>query len=240
MPLWAGVDGCRDGWVLAVMDPTRSILDLALLRTFGEVVIHARGADLILVDIPMGLPSADCPVLRRCDTMARELLGTRASTVFPVPAREAVWAESYPEACRLNRRILGRDLSRQSWGICPKIREVDAVLRLAPRLQDSIRETHPELCFRLLNRGRPLANPKKGQAGQRVRRELLRGFAVNLDAATRQARRLYRSASLSPDDLLDAVAAAVVARLAAEGKAASVPLAPERDACGLAMEVVGV
>ena len=130
---WAGVDGCRGGWVLALVDPSRAVTGLRVLRTFAEVVLAAREAELTLVDIPIGLPSADCPRLRLCDTMARERLGPRASSIFSVPAREAVWAPSYVEACRENRRILGRDLSKQSWGICPKIREADAVFRLADR-----------------------------------------------------------------------------------------------------------
>ena len=225
---------------MAITDSSRSVVSLRLLKTFAEVAVEAAGAQLTLVDIPIGLPSAERPVLRRCDTMVRELLGPRASSVFAVPAREAVWADSYAEACRRNKQILGRKLSLQSWNICPKIREVDAVFRIAPQLQESVRESHPELCFRLLNGGHPLENPKKSRAGQRIRRELLRSWAANLDAVIKQARRNHRSARLAPDDLLDAIAAAMVARLAAEKKVASVPLAREYDACGLAMEIVGV
>jgi len=111
---------------------------------------------------------------------------------------------------------------------------VDAVFRLDPTLQQRIRETHPELCFRLLNHSRPLENPKKSRAGLRIRRELLRSFAANLDTALRQVR------GARADDLLDAVVAALVARLASERQAASVPLVPETDACGLTMEIVGL
>ena len=237
---WAGVDGCRSGWVMAVIDSSREVSSISVLRSFAEVVIEARHAELTLVDIPIGLPSAECPRDRLCDTMARKELGQRASTLFPVPVRDAVWADDYAEACRRNEKILGRRLSKQSWGICPKMREADAVFRIAPQLQNSIRETHPELCFRLLNDGHAVENSKKTRAGQRIRRELLRSWTANLDAALKQARRAYRARWLDLDDLLDAVAAAVVARLAAENKAGSVPLAREYDACGLAMEIVGV
>jgi predicted RNase H-like nuclease len=217
-----------------MLDASRALAPPQVARTFAEVVIIAGGASLTLVDIPIGLPSAECPRLRLCDTMARERLGARASSVFAVPAREAVWAPGYAEACRRNLEILGRELSKQSWGICPKIREADAVFRLAPRLQESIRETHPELCFRLLNGGQPLENPKKTRAGRRVRRELLRSWTSNLETV------LKHKPLVAPDDLLDAVAAAVVARMAWEGSTGSVPLAREYDACGLAMEIVGV
>ena len=236
---WAGVDACRGGWVLAVIEASRAIVSLRVVSTFAEVAVEVTGLRLTLVDIPMGLPSAERPRMRLCDTLARELLGPRASSVFSVPAREAVWAGSYDEACRLNQRILGRALSMQSWNICPKIREADAVLRLAPGLQASVRETHPELCFRLLNKSRPLENPKKSAPGRSIRRELLRGWSGNLDAALREARCAYPVRQAGLDDLLDAAAAAVVASLTTAGRAATVPLAPERDACGLAMEIVG-
>ncbi len=238
-PLWAGVDGCRGGWALALVDRSRNLVALQVLRTFAEVAVQTSAARLALVDIPIGLPSAERPLLRRCDTMARELLGPRASSVFAVPSREAVWAESYPEACRLNQQVLGRRLSKQSWGICPKIREADAVFRVAPALQERLRETHPELCFRRLNGARPLANAKTSRAGLRIRRELLRSWTGDLDTALKLARRSYPTRLVDLDDLLDAVAAAVVARLADENKVASIPLARESDSCGLAMEIVG-
>ncbi len=232
---WAGVDGCRAGWVLAFIDASRSLTVLRVVRTFAEVAVQTEAAALTLVDIPIGLPSAERPQPRWCDAEARNYLGPRASSIFPVPAREAVWARDYDEACRINERILGQRLSKQSWGITPKIREADAVFRLVPGLQQRLRETHPELCFRLLNRLRPLENPKKSRAGRRVRRELLRAWVGNLDAALR------RSRGARPDDLLDAVAAAVAARLCAENRASAVrPVTNQRDAFGLVMEIAGL
>ena len=224
----------------SIIDSSRTVTSIRAVRTFAEVVIEVHDAELTLVDIPIGLPSAECPRDRLCDTMARRELGPHASSVFPVPARSAVWADDYAEACRRNEEVLGRKLSKQSWGICPKIREADAVFRIAPRLQERIRETHPELCFKRLNGSVLIENPKKTRAGQKIRRELLRSWTTNLDAALKQARRHYGSHWLDVDDLLDAVAAAVVARLAGEGKVGSVPLATERDACGVAMEIVGI
>lgn len=232
---WAGVDGCRGGWVVAVVNAARQVEWLRVFRTFAEVAIETTAARLTLVDIPIGLPSAERPLERWCDRMARESLGPRASSVFPVPAREAVWADDYHEACDINQQILGWRLSKQSWGICPKIREVDAALRLAPELQHRMRETHPELCFRLLNGSRPLENPKKSRAGLKIRRELLRSWTADLDRSLRRCR------GTRPDDVLDALVAALVARMATEHKARSLrPVAEQRDACGLTMEIVGV
>ncbi|MBI3698019.1 MAG: DUF429 domain-containing protein, partial [Acidobacteria bacterium] len=113
--LWAGVDGCRGGWVLAVLDASRAVTTIRVLKTFAEVALESREVELTLADIPIGLPSADCARDRLCDTMVRRELGPRASSVFAVPAREAAWAEDYAEACRQNERVLGRGLNRQSW-----------------------------------------------------------------------------------------------------------------------------
>jgi predicted RNase H-like nuclease len=231
------VDGCPGGWVAAVIDESRAVVCLRVLKTFAEVVIITQSAELVLVDIPIGLPSKECARGRLCDVLVRKDLGPRAASVFPVPAREAVWAEDYEEACGRNLEILGRKLSKQSWGICPKIREVDAVFRIAPQLQLRMRETHPELCFRWLNGGRALANPKRSPAGRLVRRELLLSRTTNLAGALEQARRRYPARLLGMEDMLDAVAAAVLAQ---QRETASVPLAREYDACGLAMEIVGV
>jgi predicted RNase H-like nuclease len=230
---WAGVDGCRGGWVVARIDG-RSLAEVRVVATFAEAALTTNAARLTLVDIPIGLPSAERRRDRLCDRIARENLGPRASSVFPVPCREAVWAADYTSACEHNQSILGWRLSKQSWGICPKIREVDALLRLVPRLQKRIRETHPELCFRLLNGGRALDHPKRSRAGLEARRALLVNRIPNLEASLRRIR------GARSDDVLDAAAAAVVARLASEGRVATAPLAPETDACGLVMEIVGL
>ena len=64
-----------------------------------------RQAELLLVDIPIGLPETGAE--RACDLMARRLLGPRKSSVFPVPVRQAVHAPTYQEACDLNATATG-------------------------------------------------------------------------------------------------------------------------------------
>lgn len=236
---WAGVDGCRRGWVVAAIDPTYSVLYLKVQRTFGEVILQCCDAELTLVDIPIGLPSAQHAKDRSCDYEARRLLKPKGAAVFPVPTREAVWSSNYHEACEQNKKILHKGLSRQSWAISSKIREVDAVFRLVPQLQTRIRETHPELCFRLLNSRGPVESPKKKPEGQNIRRNLLSRCLKNADGAVREARSCYAASRVKTDDFLDALAAAVVARMAADQEVGSLPSRAEYDACGLRMEMVG-
>jgi len=237
---WAGVDGCRRGWVVAVVNGKGSVVHVKVYRTFAEILVEGAAAKLTLTDIPIGLPSRKQPRGRSCDQKARDLLKRRASTVFPVPAREAVWASSYEEACQKNHDILKKRLSKQSWAICSKIREVDATFRLIPRLQRRFRETHPELCFRLLDNGEPVQTPKRTSDGRKIRRGLLHRCLGNVTEAIQETKERYPSSWVKEEDVLDALAAAVVARMTTEQRVCSLNATPERDACGLTMEMVGI
>src|SRR5689334_18245132 len=121
----AGVDGCRAGWVLFRVD-------IRSLSTYVKVVdletlLTNRTEDLLCIgiDIPIGL--IDGP--RACNQAARRLLGAkRGCSVFPAPCRAALQASTYAEACHANFAQAGRRISRQAWGIAPKIKQVDDVM----------------------------------------------------------------------------------------------------------------
>lgn len=154
-----GADGCRAGWFAVTLTkdgPGRPQIFLDVFNLWRE---HTEAAS-ILLDIPIGLRESG-PQERLCDLRARQLLGRRGSSVFPVPCRDAVYAEAYPEACDINQHLTGRRLSRQTWNITPKIRQVDELLsgQASARLQ--IREVHPEVCFWALAGGHPMRHSKK-------------------------------------------------------------------------------
>ncbi|MBC7238445.1 MAG: DUF429 domain-containing protein, partial [Chloroflexi bacterium] len=76
----------------------------------------------------IGLPEYG-PRARTCDQEARRLLGPkRAASIFPVPCRPALYAACYTEANEINKHIMGKQLSIQTWGIARKMREVDRFL----------------------------------------------------------------------------------------------------------------
>jgi predicted RNase H-like nuclease len=238
MNQWAGVDGCRGGWVLALLSRDGSI-SLTVRKSFTEIVSECSTTELVLVDIPIGLPSSRLPRDRDCDLLARKLLKGKASSVFPVPCREALNANTYDQACEVNQRVLDKKLSLTSWGICKKIQEVDKLFRKEPSLQKCFRETHPELCFRLLNDGKTLLSPKRRSQGKRDREKLLQPFVRNFREAINEIECEHSRKELGRDDLLDAIVAAILARLVCEGKVQSIPCAPEYDASGLRMEMLG-
>ena len=86
-----GVDGCRKGWVSVALQsgqPAR----LMVFEDLTELWQAHRGADVILIDMPIGLLQTG-PAERQCEREARVQLGARRSSVFPVPCREAVYAQ---------------------------------------------------------------------------------------------------------------------------------------------------
>src|SRR5262249_35812151 len=113
-----------------------------------------------------------------------------------------------------------------------KIREVDAVLQSDRSLDGRVREAHPELAFWRLNGARPLASPKKTEAGLALRRRLLieAGFpATVVNGAPPEG--------AARDALPDGLACAGIARRTHRGLGRPFPDPPERDACGLPMAI---
>jgi predicted RNase H-like nuclease len=235
----ADVDGCPAGWVAAFVRPTRSEGRLALCARFADLLAAPERPAVIAVDIPIGLPERAGHGGRAAETVVRPKLGARQSAVFSVPSRAAVYATDYDEACRraLETSDPPRKVSKQLFNITPKIREVDTVLRAESLLARRVYEVHPELAFWRLNGGRPLNEPKKVKGrchapGLAQRRRLLSDNAMPMhlvDAAPMRG--------AGPDDIIDALACAAIARYLHAGLAQPFPAKPPRDAFGLTMAI---
>ncbi len=182
-----GVDGCRGGWVAAVVIDARLVTmrcATSFMALFDEVeaLLAARaGATLRpdagahvsapwLIDMPMGLTwDGD----RGLEAMLRRELPTgRKSSVFPVPARAALAAHDYADACARNQQACGRKLSRQTWNIVTKIRELDDCLRKQVHVRERCIESHPEACFHALSADAALGR-KRMSEGRSARLALL-------------------------------------------------------------------
>lgn len=232
--MFYGVDGCPGGWIAIGLDSSGASTS-HLAPSFAALIEALAEPELVLVDMPIGLPSAAVPD-RVCDRAARKLLGRgRASSVFPVPSRAALAAADYATACDINARELGKRLSKQTWNIAGKIRELDDYLA-ARRTPCAIREMHPEVAFAGLNGGAAVAAGKKRPEGRAARLALLArqvDGAAGLAAATRDR---FTRQQVGDDDILDAFVGAVLARY---GDALeTLPEAPIHDERGLPMEIV--
>ena len=229
-----GIDGCRAGWVIAgrrLHDPVPEFSVRANLTEFFREV-HNDGS-IVAIDIPIGLSEDSA---RECDRLARKVLSPgRSSSVFPVPCRSAIRAQTYEEACELNFRARGRKMSKQSFNILPKIREVDGLM--SPQVQDQVFETHPEVLFALLG-GAAMRHNKKKPEGERERLRLLEAATVDLtgDEVTR-IRADLGAAKVGRDDLVDAALLLVSAHRISIGEHQRYPDVPPIDANGIRMEI---
>ena len=234
---FVGVDGCRAGW-LAVGLTAGDDWRVDIFPDVSDLWREYRTACVILIDIPIGLKEAGNQE-RRCDPLARKLLGPRRSSVFPAPCRRAIYAGSYQEACDINEQMTGRRLSRETWNITSKIREVDQFLAREPSAIGRMREIHPELCFCALagNSKKPMTHPKKRPEGRLERLQTLQSVYPQTADLFAHALATYRRKDVARDDILDALAGAVNAK-AGGPRLVSIPEEPEFDRRGLRMEMV--
>lgn len=208
-----GVDGAPGGWVGALWDEG----DLTLHHTATMSDLHrvVGPLDAVSIDIPIGLVDAG---RRRVDLDARRILGAGRSSVFLTPIRallEPTLIADYPAANAASRAAGAGGVSRQAWGLLPRIAEVEAWRHTVGA---AVHETHPELSFLALNGG-PLPASKKTWTGAMHRLALLRqaGFAPPTDGRTGRA---------GVDDVLDACACAWSARRITLGAGRCVPTDP--------------
>jgi predicted RNase H-like nuclease len=235
----AGVDGCRAGWVAAFVRPAGEEVRVRVVPCFADAAHAPEAPDTIAVDVPIGLPERIDPGGRGPEAAVRPLLGGRQSSVFAVPSRAAIAAETFRDACRIGLATSQppRKISKQLFMIAPKIREVDGLLREDPVLAAKVSEVHPEVAFWRLNGKRALDEPKKIKGvphgpGLALRRRLLieAGFPrACVEAAPPKG--------AGADDLLDALACAAIARRIHAGVAEPFPASPQRDAFGLRIAI---
>lgn len=210
--LVAGVDGYKGGWV-SILLHDGTFHGATASATFSELLERHRDAEVIAIDIPIGLSPTGT---READVEARQRLKGQASSVFPTPPRAALDELTYEGAGQAAFEASGKRLSQQSFALMTRIREVDKLTRPGERVY----EVHPEVSFRELA-GSPIRYRKKTWNGQMHRRRLLEDVGIILPDD------LGPAARVPVDDVLDAAAAAWTAHRIARREAQSLPDPPE-------------
>jgi predicted RNase H-like nuclease len=229
-----GVDGCRAGWFYVQLTGGRPTF--GVVHTVAALLDPVFEAERILIDIPIGLRDKD-GAARGCDTAARQLLGSpRQSSVFPAPVRAILEAPDYNAARAHSRALTGKSPSKQTFGIMPKIREIDLLMRTDSKARSVIREAHPELCFWGLGGGKPMIHKKSKAEGFHERLEILRQFCNDADVLVDAALSSTMRKDVARDDVLDALVCALVAAM--PDKWVTAPPEPETDSQGLPMQIV--
>ena len=227
-----GIDGCRAGWVAAFRLDGKPAL--AIVKTLSELAPHLGRETTVMIDMPIGLVSDDSR--RQCDTLARERLKPyRSSSVFGVPPRAVTGICDYPQANALSRELTGKGLSKQSFYLFPKIRELDDWLMNHERRGEWY-ECHPEVAFAQLNSGIALKASKKTEIGRAERMTLLADVS-GVDIALERASQDYKRKDVLPDDCIDALVCLLTAERQLDQRIV-IPATPEKAERGLTMAIV--
>lgn len=226
-----GVDGCKGGWIVASID--HGTLKIEKKTSIEEIVTDYSGFDNFLIDMVIGLPSNKDQI--RPDTYARQIIKERTSTIFPVPCRQAVYAESIAEAYEENVRVLGKKFTPLTVGIMPKMRELDTFLQEHEEYKNVILESHPEVCFARLN-GKTVLSKKSEYEGLVERVQILQKYLPQLNA--NDLMQMAKQNRCNVDDIVDAICLAVTANLAEQGLCEVIPEEPMIDETGLKMQMV--
>lgn len=232
---YVGADRCPAGWFWVGFS-ARDTWRVGVAEDASTLWSEHHDAERILIDIPIGLLE-EGEAQRPCDARARELLGPdRAPSVFTPPCRPAVYAGGPEEAARVNEERTGRGLPAQTRALLGRIREVDELLRAEPGARERVRETHPEVAFWGLNRGRTVPAPKREREGMVERLAVLDAHDARAPRVVSASLLAFPRNAVGRDDVLDALAAAVVA--SRRSGLRTLPPEPPADEQGLEMEIV--
>jgi predicted RNase H-like nuclease len=159
-----GVDGCRGGWIGALVRG-RSV---EWLKLGDAAAILAADAAVIAIDIPIGLSEPGPGFRRGADLEAREFLRpwSASNAVFLTPIRQVLSVDTYAEANALSSQLTGKGLAKQTWNITDRIAAVDEALGDPP--DSRVIEVHPEVSFRLLDKGIGTSKRTARGVGQRI------------------------------------------------------------------------
>ena len=228
--MYIGVDGCKGGWIASVYD--RGSFEIKKYFSIEELVEANKNYNELLIDMVIGLQSNKYEV--RPDNAARALIPGRTSTIFAVPARQAVYADTREQIREANKNALGKDLPAQAIAIIPKMRELDEFLQENPTHKNRLKESHPEVCFSRLN-GSVVMSRKADGEGITERVGIIKQYMPEIteEYIYQEAKRFKCNA----DDIVDSIVLCITANLTAQGKTDVIPETVQEDVTGLKMQM---
>ena len=245
----AGVDGCKAGWI-AVHRELDKPPAVSVFPSF-QALLDALPEATIAVDMPIGLPDFSSKGGRGPEALVRPLLKARQSSVFAIPSRTALYADTSDfttveawYAAHQRASVVAkttsdppRGVSIQAFGIFAKIREIDQLLIARPELRGRVFESHPEVAFCRLNGGVAMALPKKikgvvNPAGMEERKALLSRHGYERSFLDQPPPK-----GAASDDFLDAAAMMLIAGRIVSGEARPFPDPPMTDRFGIQVAI---
>lgn len=227
-----GIDGCDGGWMIAMLSNSR--LSIERYNSIDDVLAAHKTADKFIIDIPIGLADSKEEAAYRPDNAARKILKGKSSSLFPVPFRSVARAKTVAEAWNISK-ALNAGANYMTMGIREAVNKIDIFLQENEAWKNVLCESHPEVCFALLNGGNPIMEKKSEEQGIEKRLEILEKYGIDRMPVTKHP--LFAKYS---DDVVDAVCLALIGRFAVEGKSATIPNEDEikTDSTGLKMQMI--
>ncbi|MFD0933182.1 DUF429 domain-containing protein [Psychroflexus salinarum] len=196
----AGIDSCPLGWVVILHDYKK--FSFEAVKSIDELMELHPDLNRVFIDIPIGLSSID--FTRTIENKLRKELGNRSSTIFTPASRKAIYASDYDKARDINKRVLGKSISIQSYNISKKIKEIDQFM-VYKTDELEIYESHPEICFKYLNDLDVIQTKKSTKEGFEERFQLLKQHYPQLEKLYQNIIQTFTKSKVKPDDILDAM-----------------------------------
>lgn len=191
---FVGIDGCKNGWISVANNNSNFKKSIIIFKEkFSDLINEYPSNSIFLVDMPLILSKSK--EIRSCDIEAKLFLKKRQSSIFLAPCFQALKAENYDKANKINRKITSLGLSKQSWNLFKKIIEIQPYA-----LNKQVFEGHPECSFALYNK-KPMEYNKTSVKGLFLRLEILEKIGFNLIDLSKK---LSDEIQAKPDDLIDA------------------------------------
>ncbi len=233
-PLYIGSVWTGGSWIAVAFDST-GFDHGAVFDSIGDCWLnYEERTERILVDVPIGLREGGDGE-RRCDELARSVLGPRSDAVFTPPVREATRRRRYPAAKRVHERKSGTELTETAFAHSEPIAAVDELVRELPEARAVVAESHPELCFRAFA-GEQLSYPIEIAGGYAERMRVLADFDRDAPPTVQSAAEEMDGNEVTVHDVLDAVALGYTAR-PGPGSIRTLPAEPPADPTGLPMRM---
>ena len=138
----AGADISKGRWAVVVLCDGQFHEALRALE-LADIFEARPEIAMLAVDIPIGLVAGNDDWPRRADLVAKKLLASVGSAVFYAPPRPVLECQDYDEANRLHRKLIGKGMSQQAWGLRAGILEAEGLAES----DDRVIEAHPEVSF---------------------------------------------------------------------------------------------
>jgi predicted RNase H-like nuclease len=191
-----GLDSCPYGWIASHINRSGSI-EFNIIKNLSEILNLKEDISHIAIDMPVMLLNQE----RTVDGKARRLLGKRSSTIFNAPVEDALNAAQYHEASLINFNLTGKKISKQSFNLFNKIKQVREFKDQNPKIK--IYESHPELAFMALNKKKVILASKKTAQGKKLRLFLLNEIYKQFNY--KKIRNQFKKTVVNDDDILDAL-----------------------------------